>query len=262
MSLFTLHINHWFSSLFLRSMLLPVFRPALIAPRYRDGGQARLPIGAAIPTLIAALVLTGCMTAPSRPRILPAPPPAAVAPLTPDVAVTPSILTPIPPSVATTAAGRPELTLNATGQMLAFTDRVRLLTSAELGAEMARIGDPGDSAPAQMHLAIALAATRVPADLARALGLLQRVIASQANDAAPIQPLARALAARYLEQRRIEDDRDRQVQQLREAQRRIDQLNDRLEALRAIERSVTRPTNNHPAVIAPAPVSNGAKPGS
>ena len=243
-------------------MLLPVSRPAVIAPRYRDGGQARPSIGAAIPTLIAALVLTGCMTVPFRPRLSPAPLPPTVAPSTPVVTPTPSILTPPPPSIATTIAGRPESTVNATGQMLAFADRVRSLTGAELGAEMARIGDPGDSAPAQMHLAIALAATRVPADLARALGLLQRVIASQANDAAPIQPLARALAARYLEQRRIEDDRDRQVQQLREAQRRIDQLNDRLEALRAIERSVTRPTNNHPAVVAPAPVSNGAKPGS
>ena len=242
-------------------MFLPVFRPAVIAPRYRDGGQARPSIGAAIPTLIAALVLTGCMTVPSRPRLLPAPLPPTIAASTPVVAPAPVILTPPPPSVATTIAGRPESTVNATGQMLAFADRVRSLTGAELGAEMARIGDPGDSAPAQMHLAIALAATRVPADLARALGLLQRVIASQANEAAPIQPLARALAARYLEQRRIEDDRDRQVQQLREAQRRIDQLNDRLEALRAIERSVTRPTNNHPAVVAPAPVSNGAKPG-
>ena len=237
-------------------MFLPVSRPAVITPRYRDGGWTRLPIGAAI----AALVLTGCMAPPFRPHLSPAPLPPTVASSTPVVVAVPGIVTPPPPSIVTMITGRPESTLNATGQMLVFADRVRSLTGAELGAEVARIGDPGDSAPAQMHRAIALAATRVPADLARALGLLQRVIASQASDAAPIQPLARALAARYLEQRRIEDDRDRQVQQLREAQRRIDQLNDRLEALRAIERSVTRPTNNHPAVVAPA--SNGAKPGS
>ena len=91
-----------------------------------------------------------------------------------------------------------------------------------------------------MQLALALAQTRVPADLARALGLLQRVIANPSPEAQPLQPLARALAARYVEQRRVEDDRDRQAQQLRESQRRIDQLNDRIEALRAIERSFAR----------------------
>ena len=105
----------------------------------------------------------------------------------------------------------------------------------------ARLGDPGDAPLTQMQLALALAQTRAPADLARALGLLQRVLANPAPEAQPLQPLARALAARYAEQRRVEDDRERQAQQLRDSQRRIEQLNDRLEALRAIERSFARP---------------------
>ena len=42
-----------------------------------------------------------------------------------------------------------------------------------------------------------------------------------------------------MEQRRLEDSLERQSQQLREHQRRIDQLNERLEAMRAIERSLT-----------------------
>ena len=71
--------------------------------------------------------------------------------------------------------------------------------------------------------------------------------------------LARTLAARYLEQRRIEDDRDRQSQQVRDSQRRIEQLNDRLEALRAIERSVSR--QNAPAPAA-APASGARPPGA
>ena len=105
-----------------------------------------------------------------------------------------------------------------------------------------------------MQLALVLAQTRVPADLARSLGLLQRVIANPTADAQPLQPLARVLAARYLEQRKVEDERDRQAQQARVAQRRIDQLNDRIEALRAIERSFARPAS------APAPHTNGGKP--
>jgi hypothetical protein len=103
-----------------------------------------------------------------------------------------------------------------------------------------------------MQTAIVLAQTRAPADLAKAQGLLQRVIANPSADALPLQPLARVLAARYSEQRRVEDDRDKQAQQVRDSQRRIDQLNDRIEALRAIERSFARP--NPPA--APVPANN------
>jgi Mg2+ and Co2+ transporter CorA len=101
-----------------------------------------------------------------------------------------------------------------------------------------------------MQLALVLAQTRAPADLARGLGLLQRVLANPSNEAQVLHPLARLLAARYQEQRRVEDERDRQAQQLRDSQRRIDQLSDRIEALRAIERSFSRP--NSPPPVAPA----------
>ncbi|RYF30640.1 MAG: hypothetical protein EOO26_14775, partial [Comamonadaceae bacterium] len=151
------------------------------------------------------------------------------------------------------------ITQGPVSAMLAYGERVRAMSAGELNAELARLGDPGDVPTAQMQTALALAQTRVPADLARAVGLLQRVAANTtASDAKPLQPLARTLAARYLEQRRVEDDRDRQVAQLRDAQRRIDQLNDRIEALRAIERSFSRPTNG--AAPAPAPAPAGAKP--
>ncbi|MFT4266957.1 MAG: hypothetical protein QM586_07025, partial [Xenophilus sp.] len=126
------------------------------------------------------------------------------------------------------------------GAMLAYADRVRGLSGSELPAEITRLGEPADPA-AQMQLALALAQTRSPPDLARAAGLMQRVAGNTSPDGQALAPLARLLAARYLEQRRVEDDRDRQAQQLKEAQRRIDQLNDRIEALRAIERSFARP---------------------
>lgn len=142
-----------------------------------------------------------------------------------------------------------QLTQGPLAAVLAYADRIRPLGGSELQAELARLGDPGDVPTAQIQVALALAQTRVPADLARATGLLQRVAANSSADAQPLQPLARTLAARYMEQRRIEDDRDRQVQALRDSQRRIDQLNERIEALRAIERSFARPANTPP----PAP---------
>jgi DNA repair ATPase RecN len=143
-----------------------------------------------------------------------------------------------------------QLTQGPVAALLVYADKVRPLSGNELGNEISRLGEPGEQPLVQMQLAMLLAQTRSPADLARALGLLQRVIANPANEAQALHPLARLLAARYQEQRRVEEDRDRQAQQLRDSQRRIEQLTDRIEALRAIERSFSRP--NNPPPVAPA----------
>ncbi|MGI4779584.1 MAG: hypothetical protein ACRYGA_15970 [Janthinobacterium lividum] len=145
--------------------------------------------------------------------------------------------------------------LSPMAAMLLYADKLRPLGSGELAAELSRLGDPADSPTTQMQVALVLAQTRASADLARALGLMQRVAANASPEAQSLQPLARALAVRYAEQRRVEDDRDRQATQVRDAQRRIDQLNERIEALRAIERSFARPS-------APAAQTNGGRTGS
>ena len=141
---------------------------------------------------------------------------------------------------------------------LAYADKVRPLGAPELAGEISRLGEPGEAPLTQVQLALALAQTRQSADLARAQSLMQRVAASQAPEAQQLAPLARTLAARYGEQRRVEEEREKQAQQLKDSQRRIDQLNDRLEALRAIERSFSRPSNHPP--VPPVPAPNGAKP--
>ena len=67
--------------------------------------------------------------------------------------------------------------------------------------------------------------------------------------------MARLLAARIAEQHRLDDQMERQTTQLREAQRTIQQLTEKLEALKAIERSmIKRPADAPapPAVPAPA----------
>jgi hypothetical protein len=197
------------------------------------------------------LLLAACTTQPKPPAEAEALPPPPPAPRVVPVEAEPKAPATQPASLFTL------MTQGPVAAMLAYADKVRPLGGAELNAEITRAGDPGDSPTSQMQLALLLAQTRAPADLARALGLLQRVMSNPSPEAQPLQPLARALAARYVEQRRVEDDRDKQVQQLRESQRRIDQLNDRIEALRAIERSFARP-NNAPVPTLPAP--GGAKP--
>ena len=197
------------------------------------------------------LLLAACTTQPKPPAEAEALPPPPPAPRVVPVEAEPKAPATQPASLFTL------MTQGPVAAMLAYADKVRPLGGAELNAEITRAGEPGDSPTSQMQLALLLAQTRAPADLARALGLLQRVMSNPSPEAQPLQPLARALAARYVEQRRVEDDRDKQVQQLRESQRRIDQLNDRIEALRAIERSFARP-NNAPVPTLPAP--GGAKP--
>jgi len=191
------------------------------------------------------LLLAACTTQPKPPAEADALPPPPAAPRVVPVEAEPKAPATQPASLFTL------ITQGPVAAMLAYADKVRPLGGAELNAEITRAGDPGDSPPAQMQLALLLAQTRVPADLVRALGLLQRVMSNPSPEAQPLQPLARALAARYVEQRRVEDDRDKQVQQLRESQRRIDQLNDRIEALRAIERSFARPNNAPVPALSP-----------
>ena len=200
------------------------------------------------------LLLAACASQPKPPAEADALPPPPVVPRVMPVEAEPRAPATQPASLFTL------ITQGPLAAMLAYADKMRSLNGADLGAEISRIGDPGDSPTNQMQLALLLSQTRVPADLARALGLLQRVIANPSPEAQPLQPLARALAARYVEQRRVEDDRDKQVQQLRDSQRRIDQLNDRIEALRAIERSFARP-NTAPAApsIPGAAPPNGSK---
>ncbi|MDM0011231.1 hypothetical protein QTH87_02155 [Variovorax sp. J22P168] len=198
----------------------------------------------------AALLMAGC-AAPAGNTRPAAPVTVAVAPPPPPPSVMPVEAEPVAP--ATQPAGLfAQWTQTPTGAMLAYADKVRPLGQPELAAELNRLGDLVETPAVQVQMAIVLAQTRVPADLARATGLLQKVIANPSADALPLQPLARTLAARYAEQRRVEDDRDKQAQQLRDSQRRIDQLNDRIEALRAIERSFARP-NPAPAAVPAAP---------
>lgn len=54
----------------------------------------------------------------------------------------------------------------------------------------------------------------------------------------PLKPLASLMSTRLAEQRRLQDNLDKLGQQLRDAQRRTEQLNEKLEALKAIEQTL------------------------
>lgn len=200
------------------------------------------------PPLPLRLLLAACAVAAAGcTSVKPADPP----PAPPVIVVAPA---PVPPAPEPTPVA-PALTEPAAAVLaLDYADRLRAMTVPGLAQEITRLGEPGATPLRQLQLAMALALTRVPSDLQRAQALLQRVLENSNDEARSLHPLARLLAAQYGEQRRTEEATERQAQQLRDAQRRIEQLNDRLEAVRAIERSLsTRPAGAASAPRSPAP---------
>lgn len=192
-----------------------------------------------LPWALALSLAAGCTVpapSPAGPGLttMTARPPAAPPPAT-------------PPPLATAALSEAD----AVTPLLAYADRLRGLPGPELAQEITRLGNAA-SAGDQLRLALTLSQTRQLHDLARAQDLLQRALANHSEEARPLHALARLLAARFAEQRRLEDQLDRQNQQLRELQRRLEQTQDKLDALKEIERSLS----NRPAA-APASSPRG-----
>lgn len=189
------------------------------------------------PACLLAAALAGCAASPTRsapePALLASPAPAPSLPAA-------SSAPPATPAPAGTAAPAPLLAA------LGYAERVRSLPAPELGQEIQRLGERSYAPLEATQLALALGQSRTAANQSRAQSLLQRVIADPAAEAQGLQPFARLLSAQIADQRRADEQAERQAQQLREAQRRIDQLNDRLEAVRAIERSLPGPPRREP----------------
>lgn len=188
----------------------------------------------ALPWALALSLAAGCTVpapSPARPGMATATKPAPAA-------------SPAPSSAAPSEA-------DAVSPLLAYADRLRSLPGPELAQEITRLGNAA-SAGDQLRLALTLSQTRQLPDLVRAQDLLQRALANNSEEARPLHALARLLAARFAEQRRLEDQLERQNQQLRELQRRLEQTQDKLDALKEIERSLS----NRPAA-APASSPRG-----
>jgi len=181
-----------------------------------------------------ALSLAGCATPkPSPPP--PPPPPVVVAP----------VVKCEPARDAQDLAAR---------HLLATVDRFSALNTADLTAEASRPLE-GATIEQQMDQALAMSMTHNPGDLARAQGVIDQVLRNNSPQADPWRSAARLLAYRIGEQRRAEDAAERSAQQLREAQRdnqrKLDEVNAKLEALKAIERSLN--TRQSPAASSPRP---------
>jgi hypothetical protein len=188
---------------------------------------------------VAAVVLAAL--AACAPWSQPAPP-AVTSPvlaLSQPSAPTPASTAPVPVSVSSPVPSPGDV---AARHLLAYEDQLTPMNPADLAQELARAGDGSASPQAAMDLALLLSHTRGSGDLARAMALLDQVQRDPSVAARPWHGLARLLLFRAIEQRRAEEQIERLNQQLRDVQRdnqrKLDQLNEKLEALKAIERSI------------------------
>lgn len=175
--------------------------------------------------LAAALMLSAC--AAPRPEACPSQARAGTA--APQAPAKPPEPPPRPATPATSAT--PALV-----SVLAYADKLRSLPAPELSAELEQLRQtPGPVAWLQASL---LHAHKQPADLPRAMELAVQAQSDASAEGLQLQPLARLLVQRYGEQRRLEEQLDKQGRQLADVQKRLDQSTERLEALKAIERSL------------------------
>jgi len=116
---------------------------------------------------------------------------------------------------------------------LAYAAELRTRTATEASADTTV-----SPAMQAMRRALQLSQGRSSTELAQAAAQLDAVAAATEPQAEALKPLAALLGARIAEQRRLQDGMDKLNQQLRDSQRRNEQLNEKLDALKAIEQTL------------------------
>ena len=112
-------------------------------------------------------------------------------------------------------------------------------TPAELGRERSILAAVPQTPYTQLRLAMFLGHPRVLQDLGKGLALLDGVLKSNDPAAVPFHPLARLLADSYLERMKLEGQGEKLGQQLKDSQRKATELQEKLDGLANIERTLT-----------------------
>lgn len=165
-------------------------------------------------SLLACLALCACALEPAPPAP-PAPEPAAVAEPEPEAAPAP---------------------VDDIAPMLAYQQALRRMGPAELARELHSQNTQPKGARQAMRVALVLMQNR--SDLVRAQALLDNLAGAPGPEAQALGPLARLLAAHCAELRRMGEHNDKLAAQLKDSQRRNEQLSEMLEGLKAIERTL------------------------
>ncbi|NVD72789.1 hypothetical protein D0T25_26225 [Duganella sp. BJB488] len=181
--------------------------------------------------LLLSLSLAGCtLTQPRPPLPTPAevtlPPPPAIVELPP----------PPPP--------------DEVGPLLSYHQQLRKMTQGDMLKELSGLSLQQRSPRVAVQMGMVLMLTRGSGDLARAQALLDSVATATETEAQPFKALAQLLSSNCAETRRLAEHADKLAVQQKDSQRRIDQLNEMLEGLKTIERTLpARPAPGPQAVI-------------
>jgi hypothetical protein len=190
--------------------------------------------------LLLCAALSAC--APVRPKAEPSA--VSVAPTAPVVVVE----APPPPPPA-----------DEVGPLLRYHQSLRRMSQGELIKELSGLSLQQRSPRVAVQMGMVLMLTRGNGDLARAQALFDGVGNNTNNnnngngndgEAAIFKPLAQMLSSNCAESRRLAEHIEKLAVQQRDNQRRIDQLNDMVEGLKTIERTLP----SRPAAGAPQPV--------
>ena len=141
---------------------------------------------------------------------------------------------------------------------LAYAQSLDKMSAADLARERSALSARGQEPLARLQLAMLYGRGRTGTDLQKAIGLLDAVAKSRSGEAAGLQGLARLLTDQYAERLRLDEAAEHQMSIAKDAQRRGDALQEKLDALAAIERSL--PARSAPPV--PAVPATGIKGGS
>jgi hypothetical protein len=123
-------------------------------------------------------------------------------------------------------------------ELLAYNAQLRKMAPAELARELQRLNGYPAGPTTNVRRAMALSQTHDAIDLAKAEAQLWNVMADNSVEAEKLKPLVQLLLGHYADLRRLADSAEKSAVQSKEAQRKVDQLNDKLEALKNIERSL------------------------
>lgn len=151
-----------------------------------------------------------------------------------------AVLVQTPPRIVVVAD--PTLT-----ELLAYQASVRAMSSSELVKAQLELSRADHAPQNTIRRAMLQATLRTPGDLTRAQTLLDSITQASSDEAKLLAPLAQFLSGQYADLRRQDETVERLNGQVRDAQRRNDQLNEKLEALKNIERSLSvRPAAGAP----------------
>ena len=173
-------------------------------PGMRFTAAARIPITALL------ILLAGCAA-------------------TPPAATPPAVMPAAAAAVSDDAGALPAL---------AYYQMLQRMTPAQINRERLVLAALPPTPNTQVRTAMVLGHPRGQQDFTKALALLEGVLNSTDPAALGLHPLARLLADNYAERQKLETQLEKQGQQLKDSQRKAVELQEKIDSLAEIERTL------------------------